>query len=607
MGLYTKLPSDIQEVDVIIAGGGTAGCVVAARLAQANPSISILVIEGGTNNEAPSITFPALFLANLLPTSKTNLFYAGIPEAQLGGRSLIVPSGGVLSGGSGTNLLMYTRAQRSDFDSWNTAGWSADDMLPYLRKLETYHGPGPKQVHGYKGPVQVSGGPFRALRSESDFIAAAKQVGWPEIEDLQTLDANNGVQRAVRYVSPEGRRQDAATTYVKPLLADKHNKYPNLHVLVEHQVVRVLVENKRAVGVEFQANPDFQPGETGSTHTIRARKLVVVSCGACGTPLVLERSGIGSREVLDRAGVQQVADVPGVGHQYLDHNLVVYPYKSSLNPDETLDAIVSGRANVPELIQNQAPILGWNSMDITMKIRPTDEDVAALGPGFQSVWDRDFRNKPDRPLAMMSLVNAFPGDPSSVPPGQYFAVSVFTVYPYSRGHLHITGPSVGDPLDFATGFFSDAGDIDIKKHMWAYKKQREIARRMDVYRGEIAAAHPPFPAGSKAAAIDLVDGPLPKDVTDIEYTAEDDAVLEKWLRENVGTTWHSLGTCKMAPRDQYGVVDANLSVYGVEGLKIADLSIPPSNVAANTNNTALAIGERAADIFIAELGLGGKK
>jgi choline dehydrogenase-like flavoprotein len=160
---------------------------------------------------------------------------------------------------------------------------------------------------------------------------------------------------------------------------------------------------------------------------------------------------------------------------------------------------------------------------------------------------------------------------------------------------------VTDPLDFATGFFSDAGDIDIKKHVWAYKKQREIARRMDTYRGEIAAAHPPFPAGSGAAAIET-DGPL-EDVTDIEYSAEDDAVLEKWLRENVGTTWHSLGTCKMAPFDQHGVVDANLSVYGVEGLKIADLSIPPSNVAANTNNTALAIGEKAADMFIRELGI----
>lgn len=200
------------------------------------------------------------------------------------------------------------------------------------------------------------------------------------------------------------------------------------------------------------------------------------------------------------------------------------------------------------------------------------------------------------------IATSFPGEPGSVPVGQYYTVSVFTVYPYSRGHIHITGPDVGDRLDFETGYFSDPHDIDIKKHTWMYKKQREIVRRMDTYRGEVGAAHPPFSAGSKAACIELDNGPL-TDVQDIEYTAEDDAILEQWLRENVGTTWHSLGTCKMAPREKMGVVEANLGVYGVEGLKIADLSIPPSNVAANTANTAMVIGEKAADIFIGELGL----
>lgn len=126
---------------------------------------------------------------------------------------------------------------------------------------------------------------------------------------------------------------------------------------------------------------------------------------------------------------------------------------------------------------------------------------------------------------------------------------------------------------------------------------------MPSYRGEMAHSHPPFVTRSKAANVEL-DGPLPADVPDIEYSADDDAVLEKWLHNNVGTTWYALGTCKMLPRDQNGVVDGSLSVYGVEGLKVADPSIVPRNVAANTNNTALAVGERAADIFIEELGLG---
>jgi len=126
-------------------------------------------------------------------------------------------------------------------------------------------------------------------------------------------------------------------------------------------------------------------------------------------------------------------------------------------------------------------------------------------------------------------------------------------------------------------------------------------RRMATYRGELTIAHPPFPVGSDAACI-KIDQPL-KNIQNIKYTAEDDAIIRKWLVQNVGTTWHSLGTCKMAPLKQGGVVDANLSVHGVNRLKIADLSIPPGNVAANTADTAMAIGEKAADIFIEELRL----
>lgn len=181
-------------------------------------------------------------------------------------------------------------------------------------------------------------------------------------------------------------------------------------------------------------------------------------------------------------------------------------------------------------------------------------------------------------------------------------MSTFTVHPYSRGHIHITGPGATDPYDFQTGFFSDPDDIDIQKAMWAYKKQREVMRRLKVYRGEYAPGHPPFSKCSDARLVET-DGPL-TDVKDIVYTPQDDAVLEKWIRENVGTTWHSMGTAKMAPRDDNGVVDNKLNVYGVQNLKIADLSVPPGNVAANTANTAFAIGEKAADILIKELGLG---
>ncbi len=157
-------------------------------------------------------------------------------------------------------------------------------------------------------------------------------------------------------------------------------------------------------------------------------------------------------------------------------------------------------------------------------------------------------------------------------------------------------------MDLDTGFLADPQGLDVKKHIWAYKKTREIMRRMDCYRGEVPSWHPVFAKDSSAAIIETKD-PLPDGVEDIKYSVEDDRAIEEFVRQKVSTTWHSMGTCKMKPREQGGAVDAALNVYGVKGLKVADLSIIPGNVGANTNNTALAVGERAADIFIHELGL----
>ncbi|GAB1312794.1 Glucose-methanol-choline oxidoreductase N-terminal domain-containing protein [Madurella fahalii] len=608
MGLYNKLPDDIGEVDVIIAGGkyrhsGTTACVVASRLSDAYPDISILMIEGGQNNaNYPTIAHPAFFLTHLAPGSSTSLFYKTKKSAAVADRELILPSGGVLGGGSSTNFMMYSRAQKSDYDSWGVPGWSGADMLPYLKKFETYHGKDEKNVHGNDGPIHISRGTYGSRRIEDEFIASAAKVGWSEVQDVQDLETVNTVGRAYRYISPDGWRQDAATCYLHPRLND--GKHPNLHVLVETQVKRILFDNNKAVGVEFRHNPAFG-GNASQIQTVKARRLVIASCGACGTPSLLERSGMGDPKVLQAAGVPLVVESPGVGNGYEDHHLVLYPYLNSLDPTDTLDALVYGRMGSPEeLIKDHHPMLGWNAQEVQGKVRPTDAEAAALGPEFKKAWDREFKDHPEKPMVIFTVVGGFPGDPSLATGGPGLAISTFTAYPFSQGHIHITGPQLEDPLDFETGFFADPGGLDIKKHVWTYKKQREVMRRMPSYRGEMAACHPPFAPGSGAASISLADGPLPADAPDIEYSAEDDAVIEKWLRENVSTTWHSLGTCKMLPRDQNGVVDANLGVYGAERLKIADMSIVPRNVAANTNSTALAIGEKAADIFIKELRMG---
>lgn len=202
----------------------------------------------------------------------------------------------------------------------------------------------------------------------------------------------------------------------------------------------------------------------------------------------------------------------------------------------------------------------------------------------------------------MLTSSSFPGPiPESEKDERFLTLSSFLVYPYARGHIHAQGPTPEHGIDLETGILTDREDFDLSMAMWVYKKQREIARRLDVYRGESALLCPPFAANSEAACKKR-DGPLPPNVRDIVYTEADDEVLRGWIRATLSHCWHEIGTCKMAPREDGGVVNERLGVYGVEALKVADLSVVPVNLAANTGSMALTIGEKAADIFAKELG-----
>ncbi|KAF1949800.1 alcohol oxidase-like protein [Byssothecium circinans] len=604
MGLHTHFDPSLSEVDVIIAGGGTTGSILAARLASASPTLQILLIERGPNNQTPTIHHPALFLTHFTPVTKTVHYNVSTPSDDVGGRQLIVPAGSVLGGGSSVNFMMYSRPQARDFDAWNTPGWTAEEMLPFMKRAETFHGVDEKGVHGREGPVHVSRGTYESGGLQEDFLKAMAKRGLREVSDLADLRTVDAGWKAPHFISPEGKRQDVASCYLLPRLED--GRHEGLNVLVETQVVRVLFDGeKRAVGVEIRRNPQFESGEVGNElHCVKARKLVVLSSGACGTPSILERSGVGDAEVLKQAGVPLVVELPGVGNGYEDHHLIPYPYLNSLKPEETLDALLfGGPEKIEEHIKAKAKILGWNAQDVQVKLRPTEDEIDALGPELRKAWDKEFKNDPEKPMVVFALIAGFAADPSLTNGDPSFSVTAFTVYPFSRGSIHITSPTLDTPPTFTTGFFAGpTGALDVKKHIWSYKKQREIVRRMSYYRGEDPKCHPPFASTSDAVCVALTE-PLPEDVKDIVYTEDDDRVLEKWIRGNVGTTWHSLGTCKMLAREKGGVVDAALGVHGVKGMKIADLSIVPGNVAANTNATALSVGEKAADIFIRELGL----
>lgn len=216
------------------------------------------------------------------------------------------------------------------------------------------------------------------------------------------MNCLNAVSRANRYVSPQGIRQDTAHRYIHPRLRD--GKHPNLHVVVESQILRVEVENGRATGVMFRPNPKFHSGEQNA-RTVHARRLVVVSCGALGTPLVLERSGIGSQNVLAKAGVSLVAENEGVGVDLEDHQLMTYAYKTSLEKGDTINGLVFGTTNPVDLLTTNDKTLGYNAQDVSGKFRPSDVEVQAFGPEFTKAWDTHFKNKPDKPLIGMASIN----------------------------------------------------------------------------------------------------------------------------------------------------------------------------------------------------------
>lgn len=202
----------------------------------------------------------------------------------------------------------------------------------------------------------------------------------------------------------DGRRQDVAPEYLHPRLRD--GKHPNLHVLVETQVVRVLFDDdNRATGVEYRPKQSTESSQTGeSTRSVAARKLVVLSAGALGTPAILERSEVGDSEVLERANVPVRHILPGVGHDYQDHQLLQWTYRSSIPAEDTFDSVINGTRDLQALLAKNDDILSWNGIDASSKIRPTEPEVDNLGAQFRQVWDQDFRNEPSKPLSLMLLV-----------------------------------------------------------------------------------------------------------------------------------------------------------------------------------------------------------
>ncbi|KAJ3712557.1 GMC oxidoreductase-domain-containing protein [Lentinula guzmanii] len=607
-----------EEVDVIVCGGGPAGCVVAGRLAYADPNLKVMLIEGGANNrDDPWVYRPGIYVRNMQQdgiNDKATFYKDTMESSYLRGRQSIVPCANILGGGSSINFQMYTRASASDWDDFKTEGWTAKDLLPLMKRLENYQKPTNNDSHGYDGPIAISnGGTITALAH--DFLRASDAMGIPFSDDIQDLNTSHASEIWAKYINRHtGRRSDAATAYVHSVM-DVQN---NLYLRTNARVNRVIFEGNKAVGVTYVPARNRAHGGQLKEIMVKARKYVVLSSGTLGTPQILERSGVGDSKLLQKLDIKVVSDVPGVGEQYQDHYTTLSLYRVS-NESATLDDFLRGDKEVQKELfaewetSPEKARLSSNAIDAGFKIRPTEEELKEMGPEFNELWDKYFKDKPDKPVMFGSIVSG--------------GSNTLQEYPASRGHIHISSPSPYKAPTFDSGFMNHKADFAPLR--WSYKKTREVARRMDAFRGELTSHHPHFYPGSPAACKDIdiktakqiyPDGlsvgihmgtwhkpgdeyDASKVHEDIKYTEDDDKAIDDWVADHVETTWHSLGTCAMKPHEEGGVVDGRLNVFGTQNLKCVDLSICPDNLGTNTYSSALLVGEKGADLLIEELGL----
>ncbi|TCD71566.1 hypothetical protein EIP91_007313 [Steccherinum ochraceum] len=533
------MSSQGQPFDIIFAGGGTTACVVAGRLAAADPSLRILIIEAGpATQDDLAHTQPARYATHLLPDSKTIKVVEASPSEYVGGRAVAIVGGQCLGGGSSVNFVTYTRASASDYDDWETKhgnpGWGYKDMLPYLKKFETYDVDPGLDTHGYSGPIKVSrGGLYGNVGNDFLDVAPRYDTQRNVVADPNGLVSGcNAYGRWPKYINGQtGSRSDAAHHYIYTQTSNQ-----NLVISTGYFVKRIIFEDNRAVGVEYVPDPRTNASGAHEVLTARATRLVVVSAGSLGSPLVLERSGVGSKSLLTKLGIPVIADLPGVGDKYQDHQGLFPPYFAS-DESLTLDGIVRGDQEELDrwtlAWEKGTGLLASNGLDAGIKLRPSETELKEIGPAFASRWSDFYVPAPDKPAIFFGPLAVLVGDPSTAPARKYFTIEYFVEHPASFGHIHImSAEDVAAPPDFDPAFLTKPEDLALL--VWGYKRSRELARRMPCYRGEYAPSHPKFPEDSEAAC-KASALPVAPDAPDIRWTAEDDKAIEEYTRAFVAS------------------------------------------------------------------------
>jgi choline dehydrogenase-like flavoprotein len=525
------------SVDYLVVGGGSAGCVLAARLSE-DPSVQVALLEAGPPDTSVLIHCPA-GLALLAKNGQANWGFQTVPQAGLNGRRGYQPRGKVLGGSSSVNAMIYARGHRADYDAWAAAGntgWSWDEVLPYFKRAE-HNERGADAFHGSGGPLNVMD-----LRSPHRFgpvfVEAAKQAGFRENHDFNGAEQEGVGMYQVTHRN--GERFSAAKAYLAP-----NRQRPNLHVITGAHATRVLFNGRRASGVAFLQDK--------VERQIRVRREVLLSAGALLSPQLLMLSGVGPAEELRRHGIPVVQDLPGVGRNLHDHVDVVQVVDAPHLTDLfglSFRGIVNAVNGIVEWRRQRSGMLTTNFAEAGGFIRSSAQEAI-----------------PD--LQLHFVIGKLVDHGRKTVFGHGYSCHVCLLRPKSRGSLTLAS---ADPLAaprIDPNFLAD--DDDTRRLVKGFRLMREILSQ-------------PALAGYRGR--ELADS----------AAACSDAQIEAFVRSHADTIYHPVGTCRMGS-DALAVVDPQLRVRGLEGLRVVDASIMPSIVGGNTNAPVIMIGEKAAEMI----------
>lgn len=521
----------MEYFDYIVVGGGSSGCVVASRLSE-DKGVRVLMIESGRKDTSKWIHIPATFF-KVLEGGRDATVYLGEPTKDLNNRPNIMPQGHVIGGGSSVNAMLYLRGQSQDYDSWSQAGvrgWSFDDVLPVFRDLESNLRQS-DMFHGAEGELTVSEKSYGHPLSWA-FIRAAQETGIPYNDDF-----NGKIQEGVGFyqvTTKNGRRWSAAQAFLR-----KAEGRENLKILTNRRVAKVTFDGKRASGVVLEDGAEF--GCKGE---------VVICAGAIETPRLLQLSGIGNAAELAAHGIEVVSDLPGVGQNYQDH----------------LETTVQGETHEPiSMYRHDKGLASVKHMlqYLTTKTGLLTSNVVECG-GFADLSDAGIPDVQFHVLPFM--VGGLDRDPIEA---HGIAIGPCFLRPKSRGSIKLRSSNPKDSALFNAGSLSDPADVDLLVR--GIKKAIEILE-----------------APSLAKLIKRRH--LPQ-----EGLENDEDGLRDYVRQTAKTVFHPAGTCKMgADTDTMAVLDNELRVRGVDGLRVCDASAMPNLISGNTNAPTMMIAERAA-------------